>query len=324
MASSFSTDFELRVNDPVITSVVQGYSNSEGIAGFVAPIVNVQTRAGKVITFGKEHFAVMDLGRSPGGRIKRIGPSFGVSNYYIRQYAVGSEVPREVYEEAMSNAARIDLRTQAALRTAATLEQAWESQVVAKCWDASAYETSNVIAVGGPVTDFDSLIQDAQELIRAQIGRYANSAIIGSGVSRAIRRSATYRDRIKYTSAGSINTDMISGWWDLSRGVKVAKRQKLVDGMLVDMVNPNSILLFYNPENATSDGFMPAAQSSASDAAFAYTYQLEGYPMAEQERFDEDNKTYVTDLIAEQDINLVGMGVNGKVGAAVLITGITF
>lgn len=325
MPSNFSTDGALRVNDPVITTVVQGYSNSEGIAGFVAPTVSVPTRAGKVIRFGKENFAVMDLRRSPGANIKRIGANFDTASYLIRQHAIGSEVPREVYEEASNGAARIDLRTQAAIRTAAILQQSWEADVVDQAYNAAAYEPGNLIAVGGPVTDYDNLIQDAQEQIRKQIGRYANSAIVGSDVIRGIKRSDVYRDRIKYTSSASLNLDMVAAWWDLTRGVKAGIRQKLdpSTGLLTDMVPPGSILLFYNPEGAVNDGFMAAEQSAQAEAAFAYTYSLEGYPVAEQERFDQDNKCYVTDLIAEQSVQLVGMGETGKVGAAVLITGIT-
>jgi hypothetical protein len=325
MPTNFSTDAQLRVNDPVITSVIQGYSNSEGIASFVAPVVPVPTRAGKVIRFGKENFAVMDLRRSPGGNVKRLGSSFETDTYYIRQHAIGSEVAREVYEEAMNGDAKLDLRAQAAIRTAAALQQSWEADVIDQLWDTTKYETANVIAAGGVVADYDNLIADAQELIRKQIGRYANSAVIGSGTSLAVRRNSVYRDRVKYTSSASINLDMIAAWWGLSRGVKAATRQRLdlTTGLLTDMVPAGSILLFYNPEGATVDGFLPSDQADRAEAALAYTYTLEGYPIAEEERFDADRKVFVTDLIAEQSVQVVGMGETGKVGAGVLITGIT-
>ena len=325
MPNNFSSDAQLRVNDPVITTIIQGYTSSEAIAGFLAPVVTVPTRAGKVIRFGKENFAVMDLRRSPGGNIKRVSPSFDVDSFFIRQHAIGSEVPREVYEEAVNGAARVDLRSLAAIRTAATLQQSWEADVIENIYNSSAYEAANLVAVAGAVADYDNLIADAQELIRRQIGRYANSAVIGSDVFRFIKRNSVYRDRIKYTSSASVNLDMIAAWWGLDRGVKAATRQKLdvSTGTLTDMVPAGSILLFYNPEGAVSDGFMAADQADKAQAAFAYTYQLEGYPIAEQERFDEDRKVFVTDLIAEQAIQLVGMGETGKVGAGVLITGIT-
>lgn len=323
MVSNFSTGQELRINDPVITNLIHGYSNSAGIAGFIAPIVNTDVRAGKVIKFGKESFAVMDLARAPGSNIQRVGAQFDVEAFFLEQHAIGSEVAREVYEEAVNGAARIDLRSQAAMRAAALLEQSWEARVVEKVYATAAYETANVVAVNGAVVDYDTLIQDAQELVRAQIGRYANSAVIASDVYRFVRRNAAYRDRIKYTSAASVNSEMISTWWDLSRGVRTAMRQKLSPtGALVDMVPSGSILLFYNPEDAESDGFTASAQSDSSQAAFAYTYQLSGYPIAEEERFDSDRKVFVTDLIAEQSIQLVGLGNTGKCGAAVLLTGI--
>lgn len=325
MPNQFSTSAQLRVNDPVITQIIHGYTPSEGIAGFIAPTVNVDVRAGKTIQFGKEGFAVMDLARAPGTPIKRVTPNFDVKSFYIEQHAVGAEVTREQYEEAANGEAKLDLRMQAALRAAAALEQSWESRVIQQVYNASAFETNCQIAVGGAVADYDNLIQDAQEAIRSQIGRYANSAVIGSDVYRFIRRSPVYRDRVKYTSSSSINQDMISTWWDLDRGVRVAKRQRLnpTTGLLEDMVPAGSILLFYNPEGASNDGFLPAKEADRAEAALAYTYQLNGYPIAEPERFDEDRKVYVTDLIAEQSVQVVGLGATGKVGAGALITGIT-
>jgi len=89
------------------------------------------------------------------------------------------------------------------------------------------------------------------------------------------------------------------------------------------MVPTGSILLFYNPEGSGNEGFIPDPAADPNTASFAYTYQLDGYPIAEEERFDEDRKVFVTDLIVEQNIVPVGMGVTGKIGAGVLIQGIT-
>jgi len=325
MPSQFSSLGTLRVNDPVITNIVHSYANAEGIAGFIAPTVPVPVRAGKIIKFGKEAFSVLDLSRAPGTNLKRITPAFGVDTFYLEQHAIGAEVTREAYEEAENGQARIDLRSMAAMRAAALLQQSWEARVIDKVYDPTLYETNCVVSVGGPVVDYDILIQDAQEIIRGQVGRYANSAIIGSDVYRFIRRNPIYRDRVKYTSASSINSDMISSWWDLKRGVRSALRQKLdvTTGALTSMVPTGSILLFYNPEGSGNEGFIPDPAADPNTASFAYTYQLDGYPIAEEERFDEDRKVFVTDLIVEQNIVPVGMGVTGKIGAGVLIQGIT-
>lgn len=315
---------QLRVADPVLTQIVHGYQNSESISGFLAPTVNVPTRSGQVIKFGKESFAVTETGRAPSSKIRRVSASFDKESYFIEQNALGAEVPIELYEEAMNGAAKLNLRTLAAMRASAQLQQSWDAKVVSTVYDSTKYETANVINAAGAVTDFDVLIQDAQEVIRRQIGRYANSAVIASDVARFIKRNAGYKDRIKYTSAGSINTNMVAQWWDLSRGVKTAMRQKLnPDGTLADMVPAGTILLFYNPDGVVNDGFLPVMGADRAAAAFAYTYSLQGYPVAEAERYDPETRTFLTDIILEQSIQLVGLGATGKVGAGVLITGIT-
>ncbi len=324
MTNIYSNFGQMRVADPVLTQVIHGYGNAQMISDFIAPVVNVPTRAGLVMRFGKENFAVTETGRAPTSKIKRVSATFSSDAYNIEQNALGAEVPIEHYEEALNGAARLNLRTLSALRAAEQLQQSWEAKVISQVYDATKYETTNVINAAGAVTDFDALIQDAQEVIRGQIGRYANSAIISSNVARYLKRNAGYRDRIKYTSSGSINTELVANWWDLGRGVRTAMRQKLnPDGTLTDMVPAGTILLFYNPEGAVGNGFLPVPGSDRATPAFAYTYNLEGYPVAEAERYDPETRTFLTDIILEQSIQLVGLGATGKVGAGVLITGIT-
>lgn len=314
----------LRINDPVITQIIQGYVQADGIAPFIAPVIPVSTRSGKVITFGKEQFAVLNLSRGPGGNIQRLSTAFGTRSFYLQQDAIGAEVPEEQYQEARGGAGRLDLRKFAVSRAMSAASQSWEARVIAAITDPSQYETTNTAALTGtskfsdPDSDPERLVQEWQDIIRSQVGVYANSAVMGPAVFRALKRHPIFRDRIKYTSAGSVNLDMIASWFDLPRGIKLAKRVKLGnDGSLADMFG-NQFLLFYSPEGGIGTGFQPLSYSDQATPAFAYTYSLNGYPIGGVERFDEDRRVYITDVITEQSLQLVGQGVAGKVGAAFL------
>ena len=319
-----ATQASLRVNDPIITQIVQGYVQADGIAPFIAPVVPVSTRSGKVITFGKEQFAVLNLSRAPGTNIQRLGTEFGTRSYFLEQDAIGAEVAEEQYQEAMNGAARLDIRKFAVTRAMVAATQSWENRVVSAITDATAYETTNTAALVGtnkfsdPDSDPEQLVQDWQEAIRAQVGVYANSAVMGPKVFNALRRHPLFRDRIKYTSSGSVNLEMIAAWFDLPRGVRVAKRVKLgANQELVDMFG-NDFLLFYSPEGDVGTGFRPLGYSDAATPAFAYTYALAQYPIGGVERFDDDRRVYVSDVITEQSLQMVGQGTTGKVGAAYL------
>jgi hypothetical protein len=116
---------------------------------------------------------------------------------------------------------------------------------------------------------------------------------------------------------------MIAAWFDLPRGIRIAKRVKLgANGTLDDMFG-DQFLLFYSPEGGIGNGFQPLSYSDQATPAFAYTYSLNGYPIGGVERFDEDRRVYITDVITEQSMQLVGQGATGKVGTAFLAVDVT-
>lgn len=316
---------KLRVSDPVVTQVVHGYVQAESIAPFVAPVVNVTARSGKVVKFGKEQFAVGNSRRAPGAVIPRVGVTFSSENYVINQHAWAAEVTEEEYEEAMSSDAQIDLRSQAVLRAASSVAQSWEKEVIETITTAGNYESGNVLTLSGTdqfsnaASDPESIVVDASETIRSQVGVYPNSAIISPKVYNALRLHPIFKDRIKYTSDRSVNLDMLANWFNLPRGIKVASRVYLgPDGSLMDFMN-DSMVLFYNPEGEIGEGFMAVDGADRAKPSFAYTYSLNGYPIATPERYDDNTRTFVTDVIFEQSLNLVGLGATGKCGAGFLL-----
>lgn len=328
----------LRVNDPVITQVVHGYVQADSIADFVAPVVPVDVRAGKIIKFGKEQFVVTDTRRAPGSLIQRVGSTYAYENFILQQHAVSGTVTEEEYQEAINGEARVDLRANAALRAANAIAQDWEAEVIERITNANAYETSNKAVLAGtaqfsdPGSDPEKTVQAWKEAVRAQVGVYPNSAVISSDVFNALKFHPVFRDRVKYTSQASINLEMLATWLDLPGGIKVAQRVKVdpATNTLVDMMPAGTMVLFYKNSlglveaNSGRPGtiFTPANGADRAMPSFAYTYQLRGYPVATKERFNEDHRVYLTDIIAEQQIVLTGLGNTGLVGAGFLATSV--
>ncbi len=90
----------VRVLDPVLTNIAQGYKNSEGVATLFAPAVTMNTRAGRTLVFGKEAFAAQNFFRSPGTNIQKVQNQFGTRSFALRQEAISWEIAEEVAQEA--------------------------------------------------------------------------------------------------------------------------------------------------------------------------------------------------------------------------------
>lgn len=328
-----------RVVDPVLTEIIHGYAQGSSIAPFLSRVVPVQARAGKIVQFTKEAFAVTDTRRAPGQNINRIGANYTNDSYFLTQHAIGAEVTIEEYEEAINGEAKLNLRTMASNRAMSSIMQSWEQEVIDIATNGSLYEpglditTAAADQFSDPGSDPEVYLDGIKEQIRAQVGTYPTRMVIDAFTYRQLKRHPIFRDRVKYTSRESVNLANIAAWFDLPGGIVVSQKVKLADdGTLVDFMPKGTGILFYDSrDNGKATGetnggqisegsFLPDENADKSEPSAFYTYQLQGYPIAAEERFDDDRRVYVTDVVAEQRMVPVGLGATGKIGAAALIS----
>lgn len=320
---------QVRVIDPILTQLAQGYKNAEGVATFFGPAVSMNTRAGRTLVFGKEAFAAQNFLRAPGTNIQKIQNEFGTRSFSLRQEAISWEIAEEIAAEAKNGAAQIDLRQYAAKDAANRLMQSWEITVAGAVTDSAAYETSCVFdlatrASGADqfnqaTSDIEVLIDEAKEAVRAQIGTYPNKMVISPDAFNALKRNKRIRDFMQ--RGVLVNEATLANIFGLDE-IRVARRLKLnqSSGSLENIYN-NVAVLFYQPSGAT-DGFAPAMDANYGNPAFGYTYTLAGYPIATPERFNIERRVFTGDILVERSFELVGMGENGKVGAGAILTNV--
>jgi len=318
---------QVRVIDPILTQLAQGYKNAEGVATFFGPAVSMNTRAGRTLVFGKEAFAAQSFLRAPGTNIQKIQNEFGTRSFALRQEAISWEIAEEVAAEAKNGSAQIDLRQYAAKDAANRLMQSWEVTVAGAVTDSTVYETSCVFdlatrASGADqfnqaTSDIEVLIDEAKEAVRAQIGTYPNKMVISPDSFNALKRNKRIRDFMQ--RGVLVNEATLANIFGLDE-IRVARRLKLNQstGALENIYN-NVAVLFYQPSGAT-DGFSPAIDANYGNPAFGYTYTLAGYPIATPERFNIERRVFTGDILVERSFELVGMGQNGKVGAGAILT----
>jgi hypothetical protein len=330
--------------DPILTTLAQGYMLPEtNIANFIAPVVDTPTRAGRTLRVGKEAFAVIDYRRAYGSNIPAVQSRFDSGPYALEQEVIAWELPEEVIENAGEGPAQVDLRAIETRNAMSRLMNAYEVTVANAISTLADYEqyvagsgniglsyatwtlydadaTAEGIATGGanwgaatanPITD----VLNWKRAVANQIGIRPNSAVVGSAVFDRLLTSEALLDRIQYTTADSIDTDVIARYFGLERGIRVAEgRQLAADGSLQPVFPENAIVLFYSPLGA-SDSVMPAGGASAATPAFAYTYQLTGTPAVRPEYYIRERRVVRAEITVERAVNITGLGANGLYGS---------
>jgi len=333
--------------DPILTTLAQGFMLPEtNIANFIAPVVDTPTRAGRILKFGKEAFAVIDLQRSYGTNIPAVQSRFDSEPYALNQEVIAWELPEEVIENAGEGPAQVDLRAIETRNAMSRLMNAYEVTTAAAVSVTGNYEpgtagvqlglayatwaaydaaaTAAGIVTGpanwaavtaNPITD----VLTWKRAVADQIGIRPNSMVIGTAVFDRLLTTEAILDRIQFTTADSIDTDVLARYFGLERGIRVAEGRRLNnDDLLVPVFPENAVLVFYSPLSA-SDSVMPAGGASAATPAYAYTYQLTGTPAVRPEYYIRERRVVRAEITVERIVNITGLGATGQFGSGFFV-----
>src|SRR5690606_18773494 len=103
---------QVRVIDPILSNVAQGYRHPERVGFALFPRVPVKQRGGQIIEFGRESFKRYKTRRAPGSNTKRVQFGYEGKPFALVQDALEGQVPWEHMQDA-NQVPGIDLGTQA-------------------------------------------------------------------------------------------------------------------------------------------------------------------------------------------------------------------
>lgn len=290
----FMNPTQVRVIDPILSTVVQGYRNSEFVGGALFPRVPVAVAGGKIIEFGKEHFLAYQTQRTPGTNTKRITFGYQGKPYALENHALEAPVPREYMRDA-SKVPGVNLGTRAVNLVMRAEGLGLEIQQAALATDASQYGANNKITLSGTdkfsndASKIFTTFDDAKEAVRASCGMYPNVALFGPQAFRATKNHPLVVDRFKYTSKDSITPEMLASLLEFDR-VVVGKAVKATDAGVMSDVWGNSIVLAY----------VPVAPSQQEEPSYGYTYTMEGHPFVESPYWDSSAKSWIYGVTDER------------------------
>lgn len=277
-----------RVVDPVLSTIAQGYRNLEMIGGALFPTVSVPLRAGNVISFGKEDFMLYSTGRAPGENTKRVGFGYAGAAYGLLDYSLEGQLPIEHMQEAQ-NGPGIDMATLTLNKVGRIMALRLEKQQADLARTAGNYGSNTVTKSGtGQWSDFTGTsdpiadVEAGKEAIRAGTGVVANTMIIPAAVHSKLKQHPKVIDRIKYTGRDIPTVELYQNLFEVENVVIGRSIFASDQGAFSDVWGKDVILAYTTPASLAEQGA----------PTFGYTYNLDGYPLAEEPYYDRNSKSW--------------------------------
>ena len=267
----------VRIVDPVLTQVVQGYRNAEAIFGRLFPKVSVAVEGFKVPTFTPAAFKLWIAKRGIRATRARVEfPIESTTDCVLDEYSLEEAIDRRERDEAMRNPAggalyiknkqaqsqrlksQIDLNFEI---VAATLLQA-----TANYASGHSGTPSTLWSAGGatPLAD----IFTAKNTVRAAIGIEPRKFWMGHDVWKIVRTHSDFMNLIKYSQKGVITTELMAQLLDCDE-VIVGNMVKSTDGTTITDVWGKYAGWIYTPPQAEADRETPS---------LGYLFEKIGYP----------------------------------------------
>lgn len=278
-----------RVVDPVLSSIAQGYQNSEFIASALFPTVPVMQRGGNVITFGKEAFMLYNSQRAPGEATKRVQFGYAGAPYALVDYSLEGVVPVEINQEASTIG--IDAASMAIYGVSQIMALRLEKASADIARTAASYGAGNKVTLSGTAqwSDFSGtsqpiqVIETAKEAIRAATGKRPNTVVMGAQVMAKLRQHPIIVDRMKYTGRDVATAEILAALFGVQR-VLVGDGIYASDAGAFTDIWGKDVVVAYTDLSSVANMGAPS---------YGYTYNLGGYPLVEEPYVDRGAKSAI-------------------------------
>lgn len=278
---------QVRVIDPVLTTLLQGYRQPGLVGEALFPRVPVRLAGGQVLEFDKSSFKLYNTQRAPGTAKKRVSFGYSGKPYALELHSLESPVPIQSQRDAAIMPG-VDLGSRAVRLTLAPTLLALESQQATLSTTAGNYDANHKVALAG-ATKWSATtgtpgpdIEAGKEAIRTSTGMRPNVAVCSAVAWKALRNNVNVIDRFKYTDKQSITTDMVANLFDLD---KIVVGDAIVAddaGAFTDVWGNNFVL-----------AYVPKVPMAIEEPSYGYTYTMEGHPQVLSPYFEQQTEAWI-------------------------------
>jgi hypothetical protein len=286
------TPAQARVANPVLSTIAQGIKQPGFVGNFLFPRVDVAQRGGQILTFGREAFMrYSNTRRAPGSSTPRVQFGYSGSPYALIDASIEGKVPREIQEEGQAASFSLD-HAQVALRGAdAILALELEIAQATLATTLANHAASNRVTLSGTAQWSDQTsgvsnpllaIETGKEAIRAGIGRRPNVGIIGAAAWAVTKYHPALRAYTQYTGREVATLEILAALTGIPNWYEGEAFFSNDAGTVNTDCWGKDVVLAYTETGDVANFGQPT---------FGYTYNLEGYPLAEDPYVDRNAKS---------------------------------
>ena len=265
---------DLRVVDPILTTIARGYRNERFIAEALFPSVPMASETGQYYKFGREAFRIYQTERAIRARSNRM-PVEGVTLETVKLEEHDIEYPIDYREDAES---QFDLDARGTRLTTDAILLRQEKKAADLALNASLYAADHKITLAGAAQFSDAgsdpvgVFLTGKQAVAESIGVDPNTLLLGRKTYDALSNNVSLRDRIKYSEREIVTLDLMKALFDVEN--IVVGRGRYTDeamGGFVDIWGDYALLAWV-PQT-------PAEQRSSEDPSYGYTLRKTGNPV---------------------------------------------
>lgn len=294
---------QVRVIDPVLSTVALGYANPDNVGNVLFPKIPVPKRGGRVIMFSKESFYKYNARRAPGGDVARVMYGYTSDPIALVQDALEGQVPREWLEET-ADVPNLDLSKMAVTNAMRSIALLLEIEQAELAQDASKYDSNHKITLSGTsmwsntASNPKAQMDTYKEAVRASIGAYPNALALSPSDKIALANHPTIIDKFKYTSADALTEVMLARYFELDI---------VVTGKAVYVPEGNETAVQTDVWTDSVLAYVPKANYNMGVPSYGYTYQLAQQPLVEQGYYEQKSRSWLYPVTYDRRPYLTGM-----------------
>ncbi|MGQ0287125.1 major capsid protein [Pasteurellaceae bacterium 22721_9_1] len=241
---------KLRVQDPVLTNLAQGYHNNELVGEFLMPTVEIEKEAGKIPQFGRLAFRLPSTVRTLRGASNRLDPEdITAIDVALEEHDVEYAIDYREENEAIFSLRQFALNT-----TQDVIALGREKEIAALALDESKYATTNKVVLSGTskftsdTADIFGIFDTGIRAIKRSIGRKPNVCVIAGDVWEVLKDHPKVIEKLKYSQVAIITPEVFAKLIGIEE-VKIGEAVYEQSSQLKDIWS-DAVVLAYVPTRA--------------------------------------------------------------------------